>query len=216
MKLNIIYEDKQIIVVYKPAGILSQADITGDMDMLTLIKNYIKEKENKPGDVYLGLVHRLDRMTSGLMVFAKRSKAANRLSEQIKNREFHKEYLCLVEGIIKNDGHLENYLIKNEKLVKSSITTKEQGKLAILDYQVIKNIKNQTLLKVNLKTGRHHQIRVQFANIKHPLVGDALYGNKTNQSLCLHAYKISFYHPITKEYLEFENYDAGFLTKEDI
>ncbi len=211
MKFKIIYEDKQIIVVYKPAGILSQADITGDIDMLTLIKNYLKEKENKPGDVYLGLVHRLDRMTSGIMVFAKRSKAAARLSEQIKNHQFHKEYLCLVEGIIKNDGHLENYLIKDEKQIKSNVTSKEFGKLAILDYQIVKYVKENTLLKVKLKTGRHHQIRVQLAHINHSIVGDALYGKKTSQTLCLHAYKIGFYHPITKEYMEFENYDANFL-----
>lgn len=213
MNIEILYEDKHIIVAYKPAGILAQADSTNDPDILSILKEHIKKEENKPGDVYLGLVHRLDRMTSGLMVFAKRSKAATRLSEQIRNQQFHKEYLCLVEGIINQNGHLENYLVKDEKLVKSFVTTKENGKLAVLDYEVLKILNNKTLLKIKLKTGRHHQIRVQLANIGHPLVGDALYGKKSAESICLHAYKISFYHPMTNEYMEFENYDALFLKR---
>lgn len=211
MKPTIIYEDKHLIVVVKPAGILSQADHTGDLDMLTIIKDYLKESENKEGNVYLGLVHRLDRMTSGLMVFAKRSKAASRLAEQIRNHQFHKEYLALVEGKLEKNGHLEDYLEKNEQEVKSLISTKEKGKLAILDYEVVKVFPNQTLIKVKLKTGRHHQIRVQMANLNHPLVGDSLYGKKSNNNLCLHAYKLSFFHPMTNELLEFENMDAPFL-----
>lgn len=213
MNIKISYEDKHIIVAYKPAGILSQADSTNDPDILSILKEHIKQNENKPGNVYLGLVHRLDRMTSGLMVFAKRSKSAARLSEQIKNQQFHKEYLCLVEGTIEKNGHLENYLVKDEKLVKSFVTTKEKGKLAILDYEVLENLNGKTLLKIKLKTGRHHQIRVQLANIGHPLVGDALYGKKSTENICLHAYKISFYHPMTNEYMEFENYDALFLKR---
>ncbi len=210
MNLIVLYEDKYLIVVYKPAGVLSQGDSTGDLDMLTVVKKYLMNKENKT-NVFLALVHRLDRMTSGIMVFAKRSKVASRLSEQIRTHEFKKAYLALVEGNLKEDGHLEDYLIKDEKQVKSFVTTKEQGKLSILDYQVIKNLNNQTLIKVILKTGRHHQIRVQMAHINHPIVGDSLYGSSLNQNLCLHAYKLGFKHPMTNEYMEFENNNAFFL-----
>lgn len=214
MSLEIIYEDKQIIVVKKPANMLSQPDITGDDDLLTMIKSYLKEAENKPGEAYVGLVHRLDRMTSGIIVFAKRSKAAARLNEQITNHEFKKTYLALVEGIIKNDGHLEDYLWKNEQEVKSYVITKEKGKLAVLDYHIIKHYQNCTLLEVDLKTGRHHQIRVQFANINHPIVGDLLYGSKTKVPLCLHAAKLAFNHPITNERLEFVDFQPSWLTEQ--
>ena len=206
MNLNILYEDQHIIVVVKPSGILSQEDATKDKDMLTIIKEYIKINENKPGNVFLGLVHRLDRMTSGIMVFAKRSKAAAKLQKQIEEKKFKKSYIALLEGKINNCGHLENYLIKNEKEVKSYVTSKSNGKLAILDYELIKYINNTSLVKINLLTGRHHQIRVQMANINHPLVGDTLYGSITKSNLKLHAYKLEFLHPMTNESLIFENY----------
>lgn len=206
MKLNILFEDKHIIVVIKPSGILSQEDKTKDPDMLNLLKNHIKINEQKDGNVFLGLVHRLDRMTSGIMVFAKRSKAANRLSEQIKNNEFKKSYIALVEGKVSKSGTLKNYLLKNEQEVKSYVTSENNGKLAILDYELINYIDNNSLVKVNLHTGRHHQIRVQFANILHPLVGDVLYGSKIKTNLKLHAYKLEFKHPMTDEILVFENY----------
>ena len=206
MKLNILYEDKHIIVVVKPSGILSQEDSTKDPDMLTLIKEYIKVNEEKEGNVFLGLVHRLDRMTSGIMVFAKRSKSASRLSEQIQKNEFKKSYIALVEGKVNESGTLKNYLLKNEQEVKSYVTNEKTGKLALLDYELIKYINDNSLVKVNLHTGRHHQIRVQFANIKHPLVGDVLYGSKIKTNLKLHAYKLEFLHPITGETLTFENY----------
>lgn len=206
MKLNILYEDKHIIVVIKPSGILSQEDITKDPDMLSLIKEYIKVNEEKEGNVYLGLVHRLDRMTSGIMVFAKRSKAAARLAEQVQNNTFKKSYIALVEGKVKETDTLKNYLVKNEKEVKSYVTNEVKGKLAILDYELIKYIDNTSLVKVNLHTGRHHQIRVQFSNINHPLVGDTLYGSKIKTNLKLHAYKLEFNHPMTNETLVFENY----------
>ncbi len=206
MKLNILYEDKHIIVVIKPSGILSQEDITKDPDMLSLIKEYIKVNEEKEGNVYLGLVHRLDRMTSGIMVFAKRSKAAARLAEQVQNNTFKKSYIALVEGKVKETDTLKNYLVKNEKEVKSYVTNEVKGKLAILDYELIKYIDNTSLVKVNLHTGRHHQIRVQFSNINHPLVGDTLYGSKIKTNLKLHAYKLEFNHPMTNETLIFENY----------
>ena len=179
MMLNILYEDNHIIVVVKPSGILSQEDITKDPDMVTLLKKYIKEKYNKPGDVYLGLVQRLDRMTSGVMVFARTSKAASRLSEQIRNHSIIKKYYAVVEGKTKDEDKLENYLIKDEDLVKSFVTTKEKGKFASLEYKKVKSIDNSSLVEVTLHTGRHHQIRVQMSNINHPLLGDSLYGSTT-------------------------------------
>ena len=204
MSLEILYEDNHLIVCVKPVGILSQEDHTKDMDMLTLLKHYIKDKYNKPGNVYLGLVHRLDRMPGGVMVFAKTSKAASRLNEQIKNHEFVKKYYALVNGVLNESGHLENYLFKDEDEVKSYVGNKNSGKIAILDYQVVKVHDNNTLVDISLKTGRHHQIRVQFSHINHPLVGDRLYGNDDKNNLMLYAYSLSFYHPITKELLEFK------------
>ena len=167
--LNVIYEDNHIIVVEKPVNIPSQGDKTGDLDMLTIIKKYLKEKYNKPGDVYLGLVHRLDRPTGGIMVFAKTSKAASRLSEQIRENRFHKKYLAIVDGKMENDvGHFEDYLYKIEKTNTSRIAKKDEknAKFASLDYEVIKYNKeiNLSVVKIDLQTGRHHQIRVQFAN----------------------------------------------------
>ena len=195
MSLEILYEDNHLIVAIKPAGILSQEDQTKDADMLTLLKYYIKDKYNKPGNVYLGLVHRLDRMTGGVMVFAKTSKAARRLNEQIVKKDFSKKYYAIVDGIIEKGDIIKNYLIKDEKEVKSYIGNSKNGKLAILD--------NKTLLDINLITGRHHQIRVQFSHRQHPLVGDVLYGGSHYNQLMLYAYEISFYHPITNNRLIF-------------
>lgn len=203
MNLEILYEDNHLLVVVKPAGILSQEDSTHDHDMLTLLKLYLKDKYQKPGNVYLGLVHRLDRMTSGVMVFAKTSKAASRLNEQIKNKKFIKKYYAIASGIVPTSGILENYLIKDEKEVKSYVDNEKNGKLAILEYRKIKVVENTTLLDINLLTGRHHQIRVQLSHIGHPLVGDKLYGNSKDNMLMLHAYYLSFYHPITNEKMEF-------------
>ena len=215
--LNILYEDNHIIVVEKIAGVLSQADISNDMDMLTIIKKYLKGKYNKPGNVYLGLVHRLDRNVGGVMVFAKTSKAASRLSEQVRNKDFKKEYLCIVKGVLDNKkGHLENYLVKDTKLNKSCVTTSKLGKLAILDYEVINEDKkrNLSVLHIDLKTGRHHQIRVQLSNYGYPIYGDKKYDNtNTTNELYLYAYKLSFYHPTTKEYLTFTHYPKNNLWK---
>lgn len=213
--LNILYEDNHIIVVEKPVGILSQADSSKNPDMLTLIKKYIKEKYNKPGNVYLGLVHRLDRNVGGVMVFAKTSKAASRLSEQVRNKDFKKEYLCIVKGLLKEkNGHLEDYLIKDTNLNKSSVTTSKLGKLAILNYEVVKEDKNKNLstLHIDLKTGRHHQIRVQLSNYGYPIYGDKKYDKTSNSNeLYLYAYRLSFYHPTTKEYMSFTNYPKNNL-----
>lgn len=205
MELKILYEDNHLIVVIKPSGILSQKDSTNDPDMLTIVKEYIKEKYQKPGNVYLGLVQRLDRMTSGIMVFAKTSKAASRLCEQVRNHDVFKKYLAIVEGKVQSEQTLKNYLLKDEKLVKSFVVEKEQGKIAVLDYNLIEYIDDISLISVLLHTGRHHQIRVQMANIHHPLYADHLYGSTKKGTMHLHAYYLAFVHPITKEVLKFTN-----------
>ena len=207
--LNVIYEDNHIIVVEKPVNIPSQGDKTGDKDMLSIIKDYLKKKYNKPGEVYLGLVHRLDRPTGGIMVFAKTSKAASRLSEQIRNNEFHKSYLCIADGKMeKSKDTFEDYLYKNERTNTSRIakSNEKNAKKAILDYEVLKYNEeiNLSVIKVNLHTGRHHQIRVQFASRKHSLYGDQKYGSRgRGKQLALWAYSLSFKHPTTKENLTF-------------
>lgn len=211
-KLHIVYEDNHIIVIVKPCNIPTQADKSGDIDLLTLVKKYIKEKYNKPGEVYLGLVHRLDRMVGGLIVFAKTSKAASRLSEYIRSREFKKKYLAIVNGNLTGKGKLVNYLVKNERINMSKVVDSnvKNSKEAILEYTVLSNFiynnKEYSLVEVDLKTGRHHQIRVQFANINHPLYGDIKYGqkiNKVGENLALWSCYLSFYHPTKDEYLEF-------------
>ena len=208
-KLKILYEDNHIIVVEKPPNVPSQADKTTDEDMLTIIKRYIKEKYNKPGNVYLGLVHRLDRPVGGVMVFAKTSKAASRLSEQVRNKTFKKEYLAIVDGKLDvKSGTLEDYLVKNEKNNLSKVTNKEtkNAKYAKLDYEVLKYNKeiNLSVLRILLHTGRHHQIRVQLANMGHSICGDQKYGTRgRGKQISLWAYKLTIEHPITKESMTF-------------
>lgn len=216
MNLKVLYEDNHIIVVVKPAGIPVQADKSGDKDMLTIVKEYIKEKYNKPGNVYLGLVHRLDRMVGGVMVFARTSKAASRLSEYIRQKNVKKKYLAIVNGKLNVSNEkimLKNYIYKDERNNMSKIVSKDKknAKEAILEYQVLKNIqykgKEYSLVDVDLHTGRHHQIRLQFANIGNPLFGDMKYGidvNKKGNNIALFSYYLSFYHPTKDEYLEFE------------
>ena len=206
-KLNVLYEDNHIILVEKKPNVLSQGDITGDLDLLTTVKCYIKEKYNKPGNVYIGLVHRLDRPVGGIMVFARTSKAAKRLNEQIKNHEFNKTYVAIIDGVLKKDkGELIDYLYKDEKTGTSKVVNKTYlgAKLSKLNYEVVGYFSNKTIVKINLITGRHHQIRLQFKNIGYPLYGDQLYGNKTKEQIRLFAYKLSFNHPITNERLEFK------------
>lgn len=204
--INIIYEDNHIIVVEKIPNIPSQKDNTNDLDMLSLVKQYIKEKYNKPGNVYVGLVHRLDRPVGGIMVFAKTSKAASRLSEQIRKNELKKTYIAVVNGILKEkSGTWKDYLIKNEQKNITYTTTKNKGKEAILDYTVLEENNNMSLLKINLKTGRSHQIRVQTSSRGYPIIGDSKYGNnKDNINIALFAYKLEFIHPTTKETLTFK------------
>ena len=224
-KLNVVYEDNHIIVVEKPVNIPSQGDKTGDTDMLTLVKAYIKKKYNKPGEVYLGLVHRLDRPVGGVMVFARTSKAAARLSEQVRNKDFKKKYLVIADGKFeKNKGTLEDYLLKNEKTNTSKVVKEgtKNAKLAILDYEVLKYNEeiNLSVVKVNLHTGRHHQIRVQMANAGHSICGDQKYGTRgRGKQICLWAYELTILHPITKEEMTFKvlpEFIGGWKQLEDI
>ena len=205
--LNVLYEDNHIIVVEKKPNILSQSDITGDKDLLTIVKKYVKDKYKKPGNVYIGLVHRLDRPVGGIMVFARTSKAAKRLNEQIRNHEFNKTYVAVLSGVLENkSGKLVDYLYKDEKLKKSFVVDKnhDKAKLSELYYSVIGYYDNRTIVKINLITGRHHQIRVQFSNIGFPLCGDSLYGKDNKEQIKLFAYKLEFIHPVTKEKLTFK------------
>ena len=210
--MKVIYEDNHIIVVIKEPNIPSQSDKTGDIDMLTLVKNYVKEKYNKPGEAYIGLVHRLDRPVGGIMVFARTSKAASRLSEQIRNKTFKKKYLAVVDGKFGNkNGTLTDYLYKDERnnISKVVLETKKNSKRAELDYEVLNydDKRNLSLVKINLHTGRHHQIRVQMAHAGHSLFGDQKYGTRgKGKQIRLWAYEVEFEHPTTKEALKFTDY----------
>ncbi len=215
--LKVIYEDNHLIVVIKPAGLATQGDETGDVCLMDVVKDYLKEKYNKPGKVFLGLLHRLDRPVSGIVILAKTSKGASRLSEQIRNHEMKKEYSALVTGKLKNKkGTLINFLKHNEKNNKAEIFDREVAgsQRAELDYEVVKEIKGNTLVKINLKTGRHHQIRVQFAHLGHPLIGDIKYGAEkplSDKSIALFADKLTFKTATgDKEMvLEYNDFDYG-------
>lgn len=200
--LNVLYEDNHLIVVEKFCNVLSQKDRTNDIDMGEIIKSYLKEKYQKPGNVYLGLVHRLDRRVGGVMVFAKTSKAASRLSEDIRNHEFTKIYLAKVQGILKENGKIE---IKLEKENQVAIV-KESGKNAFLEYEVLGYDKEETYVLIKLKTGRYNQIRVSFMHIGHPIINDYKYDKSispTQNDIGLWCYKIGFKHPVTKKELLF-------------
>ena len=203
-KLNIIYEDNHIIVVEKPVNMLTQSDNTKDLDLQTALKMYVKKKYQKPGNVYIGLVHRLDRPTGGLMIFARTSKAASRLSEEIRNKSFKKSYLAVINGKTKKQDTLEDYLEKTGNI--SIISNKEKGKYAKLNYELIEYKNNLSLVKVNLETGRNHQIRLQFKSRNMPLYGDNKYNNDKNKNLGLYAYKLEFTHPTRREKMVFINY----------
>lgn len=209
--LNVIYEDNHIIVVVKPQNIPVQEDVSQDMDLLNQVKSYLKEKYQKPGDAFVGLVHRLDRPTGGIMVFAKTSKAASRLCEQIREKTFKKSYVAIVEGTIREKiGHLEHHLKKNERENKVDVVPmlEEGAKKAELNYKVIDTFEDKlSLVDVSLITGRTHQIRVQFSTIGNPLVSDVKYGaKKTGGNLALWSYKITFVHPTTKKIMKFMSY----------
>ena len=206
---KIVYEDNHIIVVIKPHNIAVQEDSSKDEDMLTIIKNYIKERDNKPGNVFLGLVHRLDRPTGGVMVFAKTSKAAERLSEQLKNKQFSKKYIAVTDGKPKHKAaRLEHFLLKDELNNKVTVCPRgvQGAKQAILEFDTIATKGDYGLVNVKILTGRSHQIRVQFATIGCPLLGDVKYNKnqKTAKNLALWAYELSFVHPTTKKQMIFK------------
>ena len=204
--MKILYEDNHLLVVVKQPNIPVCEDDSHDLDLLTILKQYLKEKYHKPGNVYLGLVHRLDRPVGGVMVFAKTSKAASRLSEQVRNNQLQKEYHAIVLGKVSKEGRYEDKLLKNKKTNTTIID--ETGKLSILEYQLIKynQENNLSLVKINLKTGRSHQIRVQFAHRKHYLYGDQRYNLyvKPKEQIALCATKLSFIHPVSKEKMTFQ------------
>lgn len=199
--IKIIYEDNQIIVIEKPINIPVQADSSKDYDLVTMVKDYLKEKYHKPGNVYVGLVHRLDRPVGGLMVFAKTSKSASRLSLEIRNQEFHKTYLAVCEGLFKcKKGTFIDSISKDEK---GNSRVDINGLEAVLDYEVLEEIHNNSLVKINLHTGRHHQIRVQMAYHKHPLCGDQRYNKMDKTQIALYACELDFIHPVTKIKMHF-------------
>jgi len=206
--LQVLFEDNHIVIVNKRAGDITQGDKTGDKPLSDVVKEYIKEKYNKPGLVFLGVVHRLDRPTSGIIIFARTSKALERLNKMLREKTIQKTYWAVVkQAPNKEKDTLTNFLKKNPKNNKSTAYSKEidGSKKAILHYKTIKKLDNYTLLEVDLETGRHHQIRCQLANIGASIKGDLKYGfNRSNKdgSIHLHARKINFIHPVSKEIIQ--------------
>ena len=205
MKIPILFEDNHLLLVEKPTNIPVQADRSGDLDLLTILKNDLKIRYQKPGNVYLGLVHRLDRPVGGAMVFAKTSKAASRLSDMFRKHVIERNYFAVVHGIPnKKRGQLVHFLYKDHRKNKVSVVSPNHpnAKKAVLDYETIESKKGLSLLSVNLHTGRPHQIRVQLSKMGNPIFGDQKYGehlNKPGQQLALWAQSIYFEHPIRKE-----------------
>lgn len=201
--INIVYEDNHLLVVEKPINIPVQEDSSKDKDLLTILKEYIKVKYNKPGNVYLGLVHRLDRPVGGIMVFAKTSKAASRLSDQIRTKTFKKIYNAVVIGKINESGTLIDKLLKDTK--NNIVKVDDDGKESILNYKLLKYKDNLSLVEIELLTGRSHQIRVQMAHFNHPLYGDQKYNVNAliGQQIALFACRIEFEHPTTHKLLTF-------------
>ncbi|WP_018674669.1 RluA family pseudouridine synthase [Riemerella columbina] len=205
---QIIYEDNHLFIINKKAGQLVQGDKTGDASLLDLIKDFIKVRDQKPGNVYLGLVHRIDRPTSGLVIYAKTSKALSRLTQMIKNREIQKTYWAVVpKEMVSPSQRLVHYLKKNEKNNKAIVFPRvtEGAKQAILTYQVIKTLDHYQLLEIDLETGRHHQIRAQLSKIGIPIKGDLKYGaprSNPDGGISLHARRLQFIHPVSKEPLD--------------
>lgn len=206
--MTVVYEDNHIIIVNKTASEIVQGDKTGDVPLSETVKQYLKEKYHKPGNVFIGVTHRLDRPVSGLVVFAKTSKALSRLNEMFKNSEVKKTYWAIVKQTpAGTEGELVNYLVRNEKQNKSYAydTEKPGSKKAILHYRLIARSDNYSLLEVDLKTGRHHQIRCQLAKMGCPIKGDLKYGfprSNPDGSICLHARRVRFVHPVSKELID--------------
>ena len=204
--MTVLYEDNHIIAVNKTCNEIVQGDKTGDTPLSEIVKAYIKEKYNKPGEVFLGVTHRLDRPTSGVVLFARTSKALTRLNDMFKSHEqIQKTYWAIVQGAPKlPEARLENWLVRNEAQNKSYIAKPgaKEAKQAILSYKTLAKGENYTLLEVNLETGRHHQIRCQLAAIGCPIKGDLKYGAKRSNpdgGICLHARQIEFIHPVSKQ-----------------
>lgn len=206
--MTVVYEDNHIIVVNKTASEIVQADKTGDTPLSETVKQYLKEKYQKPGNVFLGVTHRLDRPVSGLVIFAKTSKALTRLNEMFRAGEVKKTYWAVVKNAPKeSEGELVHFLVRNEKQNKSYAYDKEvpNSKKAVLDYRLIGRSENYYLLEVDLKTGRHHQIRCQLVKMGCPIKGDLKYGSPRSNpdgSICLHARRVRFVHPVSKELIE--------------
>lgn len=206
--LQVLHEDNHLIIINKRAGDIVQGDKTGDTPLSDVVKEYIKIKYNKPGNVFLGTVHRLDRPTSGIIIFARTSKALERLNKMLREKNIKKTYWAVVKGLpAKEKSTLINFLKKNPKNNKSKAFDKEiaASKKAILHYQIIKKLDNYSLLEIDLETGRHHQIRCQLSNIGFPIKGDLKYGfSRSNKdaSIHLHARKINFTHPVNKSIIE--------------
>ena len=203
--LQVLFEDNHLIIVNKRSGDITQGDKTGDKPLSDVVKEYVKEKYNKAGNVFLGVVHRLDRPTSGVIIFARTSKALERLNKMLRDKTISKTYWAVVKEYPKKEkGTLINFLKKNPKNNKSSVYTKEipDSKRAVLHYNILKKLDNYSLLEIDLETGRHHQIRAQLSFIGFPVKGDLKYGfNRSNKdgSIHLHARKITFLHPVSKE-----------------
>ncbi|MCK5834663.1 MAG: RNA pseudouridine synthase [Lentisphaeria bacterium] len=202
--IGVLYVDNHLLVVNKPAGMPVQGDESGDDSLLDLCKLYIKEKYNKPGAVFLGLVHRLDRPVSGVVVFARTSKSASRLSEQFRMHTNVKKYLAICQGIPPKSGTWQDYLIRQER--HSAVSQTKDGKLAELSYRVLATEQKHSLLDISLKTGRHHQIRVQFSSRGYSLLGDFRYGSKIkfpDRTVALHAFSLEIDHPTQKHRMRF-------------
>ena len=205
---QIVYEDNHMMVINKKVGQLVQGDKTGDSALLELIKDFIKKRDDKPGNVFLGLVHRIDRPTSGLVIYAKTSKALSRLTQMVANREIKKTYWALVaKEKIPTSQRLVNYLKKNEKNNKAIVFSKptDGTKEAILTYHLLQTLDNYLLLEIDLETGRHHQIRAQLSKNGTPIKGDLKYGSPRSNpdgGINLHARQLNFVHPVTKEGIE--------------
>lgn len=208
--MTVIYEDNHIIVVNKSASEIVQGDKTGDIPLSDMVKTYLKEKYQKPGNVFVGVTHRLDRPVSGLVVFAKTSKALSRLNEMFRVGDVQKTYWAIVKNEPKQpEGELVHWLVRNEKQNKSYAYEREvkDAKKAVLRYRMIGRSDNYSLLEVELMTGRHHQIRCQLAKMGCPIKGDLKYGSPRSNpdgSICLHARRISFVHPVSKMRIDLE------------
>lgn len=203
----ILYEDNHLLVINKPAGWLVQADKTGDTDLMRVLKAYLKEKYQKPGEVYLGLVHRLDRPVSGVMVWAKTSKAAARLSEQFRTHQTDKRYLALVEGVVQGQGSCQDFLLKEHEKVRVVSSKHPKGLYAKLDWTALAQTKTHTVLGIVLETGRPHQIRIQLGSRRMPIVGDLRYGGQQvldGRNLALHCHALTLEHPTQRLKMKWE------------